>query len=541
MPTGGKGNKPRPRFSFVNLEFEAGEVSWVKRHAGPTRSHAAYWGGPVGAQRHQHNADTPALNAVRYHAPPQEAGPVYGCFPTRSSRRWQAIATKTIEYPPLMLSTPTPRQFEPDPLLYLPSLPFEISGTITSAAVCSSLFEFFGETFVKRFLTSYHEDASIMFCGCLLLSYAHNMALTGVGMKTVLLQLKGQLIRQLNTKIATSNILSPRCLTAILALGAPIVCLASQDLPNSLSIRDYVDASAKGDCLCCREPSDMAPRALAELIVHRQAMERLLLQQKTATQDSNSLALLQYISSHLKVSTALEPAHLNPLLLDDRALFPETCPHESTIPSIWSSPLASRWYAKTPTTHAEAAMLALEEVVHGWFSTFLDDEDHPSFATQEVSEQRETLREEIVRIVSITKTPETGEEGMYECCRWASLMLLAVEEEGVPIPVAATHHVQIQPRLVRCLRMTDLSDLWGVHKGLLFWVAALCHAASAGQCFPLLCTTLLARFAQAISMSGYCSEMAIKPLRRLKAFEALCCRHRVEDLSATISPDPTIL
>ena len=301
MPTGGKSNKPRPRFSFVNLEFEAGDVSWFRRHAGPTRSHAAYWGGPLGAQRHQSDAEICAPNAVRDHAPPHEAGPVYGCFPTRSSRPWQARATATIASPHFMISPPSPRHFEPDPLRYLPSLPFEIFGTETSAAVCSSLFEFFGETFVKRFLTSNHEDSSVMFCGCLLLSYAHNLALTGAGKKTVLLHLKGHVIRHVNTKIATSNTLSPQCLTAILALGAPIVCLASQDLPNSLSIRDYVDASTKGDCLCCREPSDMAQRALAERIVHRQAMDRLLLDKQNATQDSDSLALLQYVSNHLKV------------------------------------------------------------------------------------------------------------------------------------------------------------------------------------------------------------------------------------------------
>ena len=172
--------------------------------------------------------------------------------------------------------------------------------------------------------------------------------------------------------------------------------------------------------------------------------------------------------------------------------------------------------------------------MHQWFSTFLDDNGHPSITTQEVLVQRELLREEIVQIVSITKTPETEAEAMHECCRWASLMLLAVEEKGVPIHIAAAHHVQIWPRLVRCLRMTDLANLWGNHKGVLFWVAALCHASSAGQCFPLLCTTLLARFAQAISMSGYCLDMAIKPLRRLREFEALCCRTRVGELSPTL-------
>jgi hypothetical protein len=113
-------------------------------------------------------------------------------------------------------------------------------------------------------------------------------------------------------------------------------------------------------------------------------------------------------------------------------------------------------------------------------------------------------------------------EAMYECCRWGSLVLLAMEQLSVPIHVAAKH-VRIQPRLVRRLRMTDLSNLWGVRRGLLFWVVTICHFATAKQCFPLLCTALLARFSQEIAMRECCAEIGIKPLRRLKQLESLCC------------------
>lgn len=308
MPvSGGKNTKPRPKFSFVNLDFEAGGVSWLKKHSGSTRSHAAYWGGPVRGQRHQSHGDQSAPDLDRSHGPAQEPEPVYGCFDSRSPRRRQFRDAKAIGFPLAMKLIPAPRPFEPDYLRYLPPLPFEIGGTESSAAVRSSLFEFFGENFIKRFITFSHDDSSIMFTGCLLLSYAHRMALTGQGKKTILLHLKGQVIKHIHTNLESpEGVVGPRCLTAILALGAPIVCLASQDLPKSLNIRDYVDASSKGDYLCCRECSDTAQRAHGERIVHKKAMERLLLVNKVANQDSDSVALLQYVANHMKMYAFME-------------------------------------------------------------------------------------------------------------------------------------------------------------------------------------------------------------------------------------------
>ena len=138
-------------------------------------------------------------------------------------------------------------------------------------------------------------------------------------------------------------------------------------------------------------------------------------------------------------------------------------------------------------------------------------------------EERLNLRERIECFLPIPGTSNLEAEAMYESCRWASLMLLEVEKLSVPIYVAAKH-VQIRPRLIKRLRMTDLSNLWGIRKGLLFWVAAICHFATAGQCFPLLTTTVFARFAPQMAMLDCCSDVAIKPLRRLKQFESLCCR-----------------
>ena len=142
-----------------------------------------------------------------------------------------------------------------------------------------------------------HKDNIVLFDAFLLLSYAHHMALTGRGSKTVVLNLKGQVIRHIGTKMETSDgLLSPQCLTAILALGTSIVCLVSQDLPMRLNIWEYINASMQEDYLCClQESADKAQSALNERTVHRQAINKLLSRSKASFKDADSLALLQYV------------------------------------------------------------------------------------------------------------------------------------------------------------------------------------------------------------------------------------------------------
>ncbi len=161
-------------------------------------------------------------------------------------------------------------------------------------------------------------------------------------------------------------------------------------------------------------------------------------------------------------------------------------------------------------------------LMHKWLATFLDGESHGLVPTINLLERRDILCRKIESFAPVASTSTIEAEAMYESCRWASLILLTVDKLGVPIHIAAKH-IRIQPRLTKRLRMTDLSNLWGIRKGLLFWIAAICHCATVGQCFPLLTATLFAQFSQEIAMSEYCSEIAINPLKRLKQFESLCC------------------
>lgn len=222
---------------------------------------------------------------------------------------------------------------------------------------------------------------------------------------------------------------------------------------------------------------------------------------------------------------ATEPAHyMNGQPEDFGDLFPATTPRQHcSIPANWTSPLTCQWIFRNSTVHLESQMLLLAGLTHRWFATFIDDDGRELKSTQNVLEERESLRWQIELFEPATRGSNTELEAMYECCRWASLMLLAVERLCAPMHIAAKH-MRIRPSLTKRLRTTNLSNLWGTYRGLLFWVATICHFAFAERCFALLITTLFARFTQEAATLDCFSDITITPLKRLKQFESLCCR-----------------
>lgn len=199
---------------------------------------------------------------------------------------------------------------------------------------------------------------------------------------------------------------------------------------------------------------------------------------------------------------------------------------DCSFPVHWTSPLTCRWFYGTSKTHPEARMLLLTSLMHRWLATFVDGDGHRLMTTETVLEERAGLRQRVEQSEPMSRTTSVETEAMYESCRWASLILLSVERLRIPIHVAPKH-VPDESRLVALLRKTDLLNLWGCRKGLLFWVVAVCHFSSAGKCLPLLCTTHFARFSHDLAMSDCCFEIAIKPLRKPKQFEPLCCRREL--------------
>ena len=315
-----KKTKPPPNFSFVTLDFGANDVKWLKVHSGSVRSHAAYWGGAAKCRRqddsdHIAGQDTikPSCLGGTGSGTSRASESFSGTSAIRMPRQRKSTklrkGAKSTTLPSGVISQPSPRQISYDSLQSLPSVPLEIKA-IADSSFSSGLpiFEFCGEGVVKHFVVRDHDDYSVLFSALLLLSYAHYVALTGQGSKTVVLELKGQVIRRVGAKMKASNgLLSPRCLTAVLALGTAIVCLVSQDLPMSLSIWEYINASMKEDYICCLpESASKAQIALEERIFHRQALHKLLRGSRTSFKDSDSLALLEYVSNWMDMLVALQ-------------------------------------------------------------------------------------------------------------------------------------------------------------------------------------------------------------------------------------------
>lgn len=522
--------KPPPSLSFVTPYVGPHGVTWLKVHSGAARSHAAYWGGP----ERNHYPDKEQIEQQRNPNCASHTDNDFGIngsaksasspFPDPTVRRCRSTkaANAKVTTPPSNGGEEPPHQ---ECASELP-LPFEIRSSGSSFEADLSTFEFLGERFVKEFLMVDSKEYPIMYSSYHLLNYAYSMAFTGIGTKTDLLKLKGRLIRHISESIKSSEgVLRPRCLTAILALGAPVVCLASQELPNGRNMGDYIHGSPQGEFLCCRPESATAGRrALNEQIVHRQPMRKFFLTSSANFQDADSLVLLQYLSNHINISMAIESAiyEAAPLVDGEDILQEIDRSEDNSIIAQWSSPITCQWLDEIPTVYREKQMLLLADFTYKWLATFLDRDSNRLESTKELLEMRASLRQRIEGFMPVARNSYVEAEAKYECCRWASLVLLKVDKLAIPIYVAA-RHVRISPRLTQCLRMTDLPQLWGLHKGLLFWVTAVCHFATVGRCFSVLCTALLARFTQEFAMSEYCSEIAIKPLRRLKQFESLCC------------------
>ena len=300
-----KNIKPPSKFSFVSVDCEGNDRSWLKLHSGATRSHAAYWGGSGkhqpqskrqdAGEHRESSTSVPSTNkcSLTHNGEPSESD----TLPPRYVRRIKKKQSKAV-FSPTKARSQSPRHFRPNDLSHLPSLPSWITAANPQFSSCLSMFEFCGDNFVRRFVMLDHEDYSIMSSGYLLLSYAHWMALTGRGTKAVLLDLKSQVIRSISRKIKCSDgLLSPWLLTAVLALGAPIVCLVSHDLPRGMSIGEYVTASMQDCSLCCQEAAVTANEALDERIMHRQALDKLFLKSRVTFLDPDSTALLHYVSN----------------------------------------------------------------------------------------------------------------------------------------------------------------------------------------------------------------------------------------------------
>jgi hypothetical protein len=143
-----KNTNPRPNFAFVPVGLEAKQATWLKLHTGAARSHAAYWGGSAKRQR----KGTTHIVASRKH---QDSTSSADTEPAFSYNDDPAIRHGR--------STLIPESFtyiQHDHLQHFPTVPSEILATSFPFVGGLATFRFFGEGFVKNFLTLSHEDYS---------------------------------------------------------------------------------------------------------------------------------------------------------------------------------------------------------------------------------------------------------------------------------------------------------------------------------------------------------------------------------------------
>ncbi|KAF2672740.1 hypothetical protein BT63DRAFT_135270 [Microthyrium microscopicum] len=525
MPSRKKKIKPPPNFSFVTIEYKQNQTSWRQVYSGAARSQAAYWGGTGKHEERTKRDDGVQQGAVK----PKPSNEHESCFPDIGEQHIRRKNTRSIIVRH-NAGAQIPRHMEPDNLQYLPSITTRARSPGSTFATDLTTFEFCGEGFMKRFVLLDHPDSPIMFDACVLLSYAHAMALTGHGSKKILFELKGQVMQRLTASMNSSGgFLNPRALIAVLALGSPVVSLTSQDVPYGLPMWEFIHTTANPSSFCCRPDSaDNAKKGHGEQLVHRQAMYKFLLSAKQESEDVEGLELIKYVSNCANISMALDASNYDSSSNGIGRLMQAAAPSGScSIPAEWTSPLTCDWvdrHAGSNTeTYFESQMLLLASLTHKWFRTFVDEDSREPSPTPELLQERASLRQQIELFPPAAKDSHYEPEAMYECCRWASGLLLAVQRLGLPIKIAKDHS-WIQPRLSKRLRMTDLPSLWGRHRGLLFWIISSCHFVTWGTCFPLLMTTMLAKFTQQIAMTDDWHDIAVVPLRRLKLFESICCR-----------------
>jgi hypothetical protein len=198
---------------------------------------------------------------------------------------------------------------------------------------------------------------------------------------------------------------------------------------------------------------------------------------------------------------------------------------ESHLPPeyAWQSPLTSQWTDGLSGTCLETPIRALGRMVQRWVTMLLNNGGGACQHTEATLRERAAVRKDIERFLDVRITVSGAGTAMLSSCQWAARVMLRAEQQRLPIRAAAAQIVA-NPRLVTCLRTTDLDGLWADNMGMLFWVVCICHRATSRKCFPLLTTGLLSRFAHIVAQSQQYHTAALEPVKRLEMFERLCSK-----------------
>ncbi|GAM91174.1 hypothetical protein ANO11243_092210 [Dothideomycetidae sp. 11243] len=174
--------------------------------------------------------------------------------------------------------------YQSDGYLQLP----ELSDSATSA--------YFGLPFLETFFRPGEADRATFAKGCELVSLAHTMAVTGIDRMPELLRLKSEILQSVAAKLDSGiDSLNPHIFGAMLMLGLPSVCLTSQDLPNGMSLAEYIAACASDDAVCSSRSAEAASSSLKERLVHWEKLRGLLRGFAVADRRGLLCPLIRYI------------------------------------------------------------------------------------------------------------------------------------------------------------------------------------------------------------------------------------------------------
>ena len=177
-----------------------------------------------------------------------------------------------------------------------------LQGAIGTASSISNTVR---KTFPERFKVPNQWTSSVFRTSHLLLGFSQAMVITGKGTRADLLDLKAVVLRSLSKSLSQARSSAvPECVAAVLLLGSPIVCLATQDLPNGLSFEDYIEASGRGSDVCCQNAAFATKGAARERNMHWRSFELLFSRVEWSDYHASEVEPLRYLCRYWEMSVS---------------------------------------------------------------------------------------------------------------------------------------------------------------------------------------------------------------------------------------------
>lgn len=525
MPRSQRG-QARPGITFINSTGEGGDAT-SRRVA---RRHASYWGHRISRMQ------APILSP---HSPSSSHSPSHSYSRSSNSSAANSSSpenTESQDLAPPLEEYPMPTELAPenvpvnlhfgadfDTFHCLPQVwnspgreaPLEL------LSVSSIMIDFFGESFIRRMLLRSGDVCNNRYAGCLLLCYAYYMAMTDSGSYDSFMRLKSSVIQSIREAVSSPEpSASLDTMIAIMALGTPIVCEATDpDLICSPSTRtDSSNSEKSTDGGSPRTSlSILEEGSSTEYDMHYQAITRLLRMQPDPaylrSSDGRFIFLVKVISSAHRMLTLSEVSTDAWVTLFQKfELFSAPCPADA----CWSSPIfgsSTSLQSRPENTQLQSRCLELAVAVRDWFKQYKKSRRRMPNELDFVRGRLEHKLSARYQIESFGGSIEAF--AVYDSCYIAASLMTEASDRSCSLAAAAAF-VPRAAELPSILKRTDLIHLWGELRGMLYWVALICHIISRRSRGRKISTFILAHFTQVFaSSSDIPIAAALTPIKEL--------------------------